>query len=146
MTENENLRALRKDFTEVRSEVIDLGKNVAGMSEKLDSVCSSVKAHGDAIRALEIADATGAIEIAKQRKDSRHPPSRSIVLLPLLLRVLPWVAVALIGIGVHLGNRGNEEQTTRALEQMIRLTSQLQQQSGDIGQAIDDLSSVDPEN
>ena len=109
MTENEILIGLRKDFAEVRRDVTGLGREVSGMSQKLDGVCASVKDHGDAIRALEIADATGAID------DRPSVTSKAVAFWPLAVRVLPWIVVTLIGIGAYLGSGGDTQAMANAL-------------------------------
>lgn len=115
MTENELLLGLRKDFAEVRRDVTSLGREVSGMSQKLDSVCTSVKEHGDAIRALEIADATGSVSTKEQRADRPSVSSRAVTLLPLAAKALPWIVATLIGIGAYLGSGGDTEAMANAL-------------------------------
>lgn len=121
-----NLNGLQKSVDKMGDNVTGLGREVSGMSIKLDGICATVKEHSEAIRALQIADATGQVDVVEQRakaaagqaaaeRASRH----GLAWLPLAAKIAPWIMTALIGLGVYLGSGGDSAANTNAIRYLV---------------------------
>ena len=116
MTENELLRYLHAEMQSVSSAVNGIGREVSGISGKLDGICADVERNRTAIVELQREDATGRIEIEglKNRKISTTPR------MPtgwggIALKFAPWLIAVLFSAGVWVGTGGDEEAATEAL-------------------------------
>jgi len=116
-----NLNGMQRSVDNMGREVTGLGREVSSMSAKLDAICTTVKEHSTAIHELQIADATGQVDVAKQRAQdaAERATHRNFAWLPLVAKVALWVTAGLIGIGAYLGNSGDSAANANAIRYLV---------------------------
>lgn len=139
MTDVEIVRILREDFKGVQKAVIGLGREVSGLSTKVESICSDVDRNRALIDKLQDEDATGRIEIAglKNSKISSAPR------MPagwggIALKYAPWLIPLLFAAGVWAGTGGDDEAAAKAWRDVSHGLSTVTQRLDSIEQTVGD--------
>jgi len=116
-----NFGGIRDAVTGLGRDVTGLGREVSGMSAKLEGLCTTVREHSEAIHALQIADATGRVDVAEQRAmlTAKHTERQGLAWLPLIAKIAPWIMTALIGLGVYLGSGGDSAANANAIRYLV---------------------------
>ena len=132
-----NLNGMQRSVDNMGHEVTGLGREVSGMSAKLDGICATVKEHSEAIRALQIADATGQVDVAEQRAQAaaERNARQGLGWLPLVAKFAPWLIASLIGIGAYLGSGGDSQAMVNAIRAVNDTTLKLSKKIERIEQA-----------
>lgn len=147
MTDQEMLGLLRADFRGVSEAVIDLGKEVAGLTVKVDTVCREVDNNRRDIRELQRDDITGQVDAAHQRAlSASEKASARIPWMPMLRVVGPWLVALLIGVGVYLGSGGDTAAMANAIRAVNDTTLKLSRKIDRIEaeqEAADDIDVTD---
>lgn len=138
---------LHRSVDNMGHEVTGLGREVSGMSAKLDGICTTVREHSEAIRALQIADATGQVDVAKQRAldAAERKSGAGFSWLPTVARIAPWIIASLIGIGAYLGSGGDTAAMANAIRavndttiKLSRKIERIEQAQEEVPDAVDD--------
>jgi hypothetical protein len=125
------LNGMQGAVNNMGDKVTGLGREVSGMSAKLDGICTTVKEHSEAIRALQIADATGQVDVAEQRAKAaaeqvqaerataERVARRRAAWLPVIVKIAPWLMAVLIGIGAYFGNGNDNAANANAIRYLV---------------------------
>lgn len=116
MTEDQTSRIERKIetlATAVNEHRVSTARELGELSSKVDGIASRIG---------RVEDSTGQVDVRRQRLSDRPEKRPSILGMPTgALKILAYIALALIGVGICLGSRGDAD----ALDRLIDVTTQM---------------------